>query len=163
MPTSTMFVRNNQPGPTVLDEEGFQFFRWEGHGDPIGADVLPIPAELADNHNFQRARMLGIFEVIEADAEIQDLLDKSRAAWDRQSARQTGIHLANLGQLPAEEGSVPREFDADTPVQRPKPTVGPGEIPKTLENIVGVTFEDDQAVPKVKKARVVMGPRGSYF
>jgi len=101
MATSTMFVRNHQPGPTVMDEEGFPFLRWEGFGDPLGADVLPIPGELAENHNFQRARMLGIFEVLEADEDVQALLDKAKESWDRQQARKAGINLANLGQLAA--------------------------------------------------------------
>lgn len=160
MPISTMFVRNNQPGPTVMDEEGFPFMRWEGHGDPLGADVLPIPGELAESHNFQRARMLGIFEVIEAEADVQELLDKAKEAWGRQQAKQHGINLANLGQLPAEEGSVPREFDADTSA---KPKIGPGELPKTLEQIIGVKTRGETATPEVEHAKVVMGPRGSYF
>lgn len=155
MPTSTMFVRNNQPGPTVMDEEGFAFMRWEGHGDPNGADVLPIPGELAENHNFQRARMLGLIEVIEADDDVKDLLDKARRSWDRQRATQAGINLANLGQLPTEEGSVPREFT--------KPKIGPGELPKTLEQVIGVKTRGETATPEVEQAKVVMGPRGSYF
>lgn len=160
MATSTMFVRNNQPGPTVMDEEGFPFMRWEGFGDPLGADVLPIPGELAENHNFQRARMLGIFEVIEADADVEELLSKAKESWERQQSRQTRINLANLGQLAAEEGSVPRDFNADTPA---KPKIGPGELPKTVERIVGVKTKGETAIPEVENVKVVMGPRGSYF
>lgn len=160
MSTSTMFVRNHQPGPTVMDEEGFPFMRWEGFGDPIGADVLPIPGELAENHNFQRARMLGILEVIEADEEVEALLEKARQSWDRQQAKQAGINLASLGQLPAEDGTVPREFGADTRVKR---KIGPGELPKTLEQIVGVRTKGETATPEIEHAKVVMGPRGAYF
>jgi hypothetical protein len=160
MTTSTMFVRNHQPGPTVMDEEGFPFLRWEGFGDPLGADVLPIPGDLAENHNFQRARMLGIFEVLDADKDVQALLDKAKDSWDRQQARKAGINLANLGQLAAEEGSTPREFGADTPVKR---KIGPGELPKTIEQVIGVRTKGETATPEVEHAKVVMGPRGSYF
>lgn len=160
MSTSTMFVRNHQPGPTVMDEEGFPFLRWEGFGDPLGSDVLPIPGELAENHNFQRARMLGILEVIEADEDVQVLLNKAKNSWDRQQARQAGINLANQGQMAAEEGSTPREFSADTPIKR---RVGPGELPQTIEVITGVKTKGETATPEVENAKVVMGPRGSYF
>jgi hypothetical protein len=160
MATSTMFVRNHQPGPTVMDEEGFPVLRWEGFGDPMGADVLPIPGELAENHNFQRARMLGIFEVLDADEDVQAMLNKAKDSWDRQQAKQAGIHLANLGQMAAEEGSTPREPGADTPA---KPKIGPGELPKTIEQIIGVKTKGETAKPEVEQAKVVMGPRGSYF
>jgi hypothetical protein len=152
--TSTMFVRNNQPGPTVLDEEGFEFLQWEGLGNPMGADVLPVPSTLVDNHNFQRARMLGIFEVIEAEEEIQALLDKTKAAWQRQQAGRVGVSLASLGQLPAEEGSVPQEFE------QPKPKVGPGELPKTVEVEVGVNTGDETATPRMKTMRVSLVRNG---
>lgn len=160
MPGKTMFVRNNLPGPTVLDEEGHEMFQWKGLGSPDGGDVLPMPSDLAESYNFQRARMLGIIDVIEAPDDVQLELDRSRDAWQRQMERKAQLSTASLGQLPAEEGSVAREFTADKVV---KPQSGPGEIPKTMENIVGVTFEDDQAIPKIKQARVVMGPRGTYF
>jgi hypothetical protein len=160
MASTTMFVRNHQPGPTVMDEKDFEFMRWEGFGDPTGADVLPVPSELIDNHSFQRARMLGIFEVIEADVEVQALLDKAQASWNRQKSQRDGILLSNLGQMPAEEGSTPREYTADVKV---KPTIGPGELPKTMDQIVGVRTKGETATPEVEKAKVVMGPRGSYF
>lgn len=159
MSGKTMFVRNNLPGPTVLDEEGHEMFQWKGLGSPDGGDVLPMPSDLADSYNFQRARMLGIIDVIEAPDDVQEQLDRSREAWQRQMERKSQLTGASLGQLDAEEGSVPREFTTTVV----KPQSGPGEIPQTMENIVGVTFEDDQAIPKIKKARVVMGPRGSYF
>lgn len=160
MATSTMFVRNHQPGPTVMDEDGFPFMRWEGFGDPLGADVLPIPGELAENHNFQRARMLGIFEVIEADAEVEELLAKAKESWERQQARQAGINLANLGQMPTEDGSVARDTEADT---QAKKKIGPGDLPKTIEVVTGVKTKGETATPEVEQAKVVMGPRGSYF
>ena len=156
MPTTTMFVRNTQPGPTVYDEDDFTL-RWEGRGDPAGRDVLPVPSTLADDYNFQRAQHLGIFEVIEANEETQALIAKNKAAWARQMYQQRSINAASLGQLPAEDGSVPQDF---TP---PKAQVGPGDLPKTLPTEVGVVTEEDQAVPKIKDSRVVMGPRGSYF
>jgi hypothetical protein len=151
MSTTTMFVRNTQPGPTVYDEDGF-VLRWEGAGDSGGGDVLPVPSSLADDYNFQRCLHLGIFQVIEANDETNALIEKNRAAWNRQMFRQQ-----SLGQLPFEEGSVPQEF------VQPKAQVGPGELRKTLPTEVGVTTEEDRATPKIKDSRVVMGPRGSYF
>lgn len=151
--STTMFVRNNQPGPTVLDEEGFETFQWDGLGSPVGADVLPLPSDLVGSYNFQRAQMLGILEVIEAPKSVEAQIERAKAAWARQKERQS-ITLASLGQLPAEDGAVPQEFKAQ---------VGPGALPKTMNVEVGVITEDGQAVPKFKKAKVVMGPRGSYF
>jgi len=160
MSGKTMFVRNNLPGPAVLDEEGHEMFQWAGLGSPDGGDVLPIPSDLAESYNFQRARMLGIIDVIEAPEDIQQQLDRSREAWQRQMKRKAQLNTASLGQMPVEDGTVPHEFTADTTV---KPQSGPGELPKVMDNVVGVEFEDGMANPKIKKARVVMGPRGSYL
>lgn len=152
MASTTMFVRNNQPGPTILDEEGYETFRWEGLGDPAGGDVLPIPSDLAENYNFQRARHMGVVEVVEAEEDVKEQLQRSRDAWDRQTRRRNEISLAALGQLPTEEGSVPQEFT------RPTPSVGAGPIPTSLAVEVGVNTEDDKATPKIKQARVTVVP-----
>jgi hypothetical protein len=98
--------------------------------------------------------MLGIFEVIEAEEEIQALLDKTKAAWQRQQAGRAGINLANLGQLPAEDGTVPQEF------VQPKPKIGPGELPKSMQVEVGVDTGDEEATPRMKTMRVSLVRNG---
>jgi hypothetical protein len=82
-----LLVRNKQAGPTVFtDKPSETEVRWEGADDVAGGDIMQVPASLAENLNFTRALRLGILEVVQADDETQELLDRQTAAWN---ARQT--------------------------------------------------------------------------
>lgn len=154
--TKTLFVRNTQPGPTVFDTPDFPALRWAGAGDPGGEDVLPVSASILDDSQFQRCAFLGVFEIIEADTASKSRMEQHARAWQRQTARMREITGKDVGQLPAEPGTVPTE------APRPTAQVGPGEVPKTLDNVIGVTIEDGQANPKIKKARVIVSEAGAW-
>lgn len=158
--TKTLFVRNTQPGPTVFDEDGFEGLRWAGAGDPAGEDVLPVSASILDSSQFQRCSFLGIFDIIEADQASRSRMDQHAKAWRRQTERMREITGRDLGLPDVEEGTVAQ--DSPAPVPRPKAQVGPGEVPKTLDNVVGVVIEDDTATPKIKKARVIVSEAGAW-
>jgi hypothetical protein len=154
--SATMFVKNNQSGPTVFDEDDFAL-TWKGAGDPNGEDILPVPAKLAESFAFHRALYLGVLKVVEAEPDVEDALDGHRKAWARQEDRRNNLTLASTGQV-AEEGAVPREFSEPAPYP-----VGPGAMPKTLPNEVGVITEDGEAKPKIKNAKIIMGQLGTYY
>lgn len=81
--TSTMFVRNTQTGPTIFNEDGYDFL-WQGKGDPNGTDVLPVPPELAKSYAFQRCVYQGVLEVTHASADILAELASISQAWTDQ-------------------------------------------------------------------------------
>lgn len=148
----TIFVRNTQPGPTVFDIPDFPTLKWEGAGDPAGGDVLPISASILDDSQFQRCHYLGVLEIVEADSGSRSRMDQHAKAWQRQTQRMREITGRDLGQPDTEIGSVAQ--DAPAPIPRPKAQVGPGAIPKTLEQTLGVDFENGVAKPKNTAARV---------
>lgn len=156
--TKTLFVRNTQPGPTVFDEPDHPGLRWAGAGDPNGEDVLPVSASILDSSQFQRCHFLGIFEIIEADSASRSRMDQHAKAWQRQTQRMREITGRDLGQPDAETGTVAQ----DAPAPKPRPKIGPGDVPKTLDNVVGVVIEDDEATPKIKKARVIVSEAGAW-
>jgi hypothetical protein len=153
--TKTLFVRNTQPGPTVFDTPDYPALKWEGAGDPNGGDVLPVSASILDDSQFQRCHFLGVFEIIEADQASRARMEQHAKAWQRQTQRMREITNADAGQLPTENGTVPTD-------ERPKVRIGLGELPKTLDNEVGVIIEDDAATPKIKKARVIVSEAGAW-
>lgn len=162
MSTTAMFVRNLQPGPTIFDEDD-HILRWEGRGDPTGGDIIPAPSTLAESYGFQRALHFGVLEVVEAGEDTREALNKSKEVWERQMVRRDQLSSASMGQLAAEEGAVAREGDLDSVPPQRKAQVGPGELPKTIDTIVGVEIEDDAANPKIKKTRVRLMPEQSLF
>lgn len=144
----TMFVRNTQSGPTVFDDGEFKI-KWEGAGDPGGQDVLPVPAGLAESFGFHRALYLGVLKVEEAEQEIQAALEQHRAAWERQM-RGRDMTLASMGQV-EEEGTVPREYTSPL-----------SSLPATTPTERGVVIDDGEAKAKVRPAKVIMAPPGSW-
>jgi hypothetical protein len=153
---TTMFVKNNQSGPTVFDEDDFAL-TWKGAGDPNGEDILPVPAKLAESFAFHRALYLGVLKVVEAEPEVADALDGHRKAWARQEDRRNNLTLASMGLAP-EEGAVPREFSEPAPYP-----VGPGAMPKTMPNEIGVVTKKGEAKPLIEDIPIIMGQLGTYY
>jgi hypothetical protein len=142
-----MFVRNNQPGPTVFSygDKSVNTLTWKGRGDPQKGDIIPVPAELADNYEFHRNLYLGVFELVEAEEEVRTALNEHRSAWRRTQGIRENYNLQDLGQG-EEEGLTPREQFLPT-------------LPETVDVVedVKTTNNGQQATPVIEKYKVSMG------
>lgn len=101
-------VRNLLDGPTVLSSADFKDeVRWAAKGDPSGDDFQYVDPGFLRTPAFFRALNKGIFEVVEADEEVQAMITMQADAWrkrqshiDQQATmtidRQTERQLANV-------------------------------------------------------------------
>lgn len=75
-----MTVRNCKSGPTLFsDQNSNLMIEWQGSGDPQGGDIQQVPRSLINNMAFAKSLRRGVFEVIEADEEIANLLSQQAA------------------------------------------------------------------------------------
>jgi hypothetical protein len=73
--TKPVLVANRSTGPTVFTDESTNTeIRWEGCGDPNGADVQPVPTFMLENVNFLRALSRDTLEVIGGPDEVLEAL-----------------------------------------------------------------------------------------
>lgn len=83
--SSTLYVRNKQPGPTVLsiDPKGSSVVEWGGAGDPNGADIQLVPEDVSKSVPFVRALSRGILEIVseESDPALADALERQAESW----------------------------------------------------------------------------------
>jgi hypothetical protein len=73
-------VRNHRPGPTVFGDEsvGAKPVVWQGAGDPGGLDVRSVPQPIIDAAAFQDALEVGIFSLVDSDAEAKSIRAQRR-------------------------------------------------------------------------------------
>lgn len=157
MPASTkvIFVRNTQPGPAVYDTKDYPSLKWAGAGDANGDDVLPLSSTILDEHGFQRALHLGVFEVIEADGAVKAKMDAHARSWQRQTQRMREITGKTLGEPDVEDGTVPTEAPKRRPAER--------GLPETIGTEIGVKTTRDKAIPEVVQDRVVVLTEPGYY
>jgi hypothetical protein len=90
--SESIFVRNNQPGPTVFtfDSKAAGIsgaVTWQGQGDPNGADVQVVSRDLLRNPDFRGNIQLGIFSIVEDPAKARAALAAQQQAWAAEQAK----------------------------------------------------------------------------
>jgi hypothetical protein len=100
MPSAPIMVRNTTKGPVVFSNSPSDYVEWQGAGDGMGGDVQPISPTWVDNPQFRRMMTRGIFEVEQADDEIQAVLDKHKADWDRRALERESATKDAIDQAP---------------------------------------------------------------
>jgi hypothetical protein len=106
-------VRNTQPGPTVIssDPKGTHFVEWAGSGDPSGGDIQPVPEEIVNTPQFEKAKRRGIFVLVEDGSdEATVALDKQVSAWNASNDTKNEVIKDSI------EGAEAR---ADVPIEQP--------------------------------------------
>lgn len=68
-------VRNLRKGPAVLDnpDDSRKYYSWGGHGSLDGSDVVLLPADMIHSSQFEKAKRLGVFEILEKEVAQIDL------------------------------------------------------------------------------------------
>lgn len=92
-------VRNTQPGPTVIssDPKGTHFVEWAGAGDPSGGDIQPVPEEIVNTPQFEKAKRRGIFVLVEdGSLEASEALNKQVAAWNDSNSVKEDVIKASI-------------------------------------------------------------------
>lgn len=108
-------VRNCKSGPTLFSDQNTNLtIEWQGSGDPQGNDIQQVPRSLVNNMAFAKSLRRGVLEVIEADDETSELLQRQAV---QQQAIEDKRHQDALSRI--EEGA-----GAD---MLGYPCLGPGE------------------------------------
>lgn len=86
---STVVVRNLRPGPAVLDnpDDARKYYSWGGSGAPDGSDVIRIPFDVAQSHEFLNAERLGVFKIVDAASAQADLDRQVQVKKDAREAK----------------------------------------------------------------------------
>lgn len=95
-------VRNNQPGPTTFSDDSTKQkpVVWQGAGDPRGQDVKAVPPEFMESVHFLEALEVGIFSVVQTQAEVDRISAQHRQNFASAQHAQQNVSEKLLDQQP---------------------------------------------------------------
>lgn len=70
-----ILLQNETQGPLVFQDNDGLDVVWQAKGDPIGADVQPVPMTFLENANFIRILNKGTLSLYEASDDIREQLE----------------------------------------------------------------------------------------